>query len=226
MYTILKIESKAISKQMIHIISESRSGSSSYKKHLEDKYGLYTGPHNIYRDGEDYPPSEFCKKLEYNEESILKLVHKINKSKRMMVIKNHYSQLLRMKNSKNDSTYDAIMNINADKQVLMRRNKLDQSLSMAYSETTGNWAGGPDAMAGGRDMIHISDKTFDQAMTDVFWNFKKIYNWAITEKCKIVWFEDVVHSLPDFEVSLPKNQTIKNLNELVMRFHYNMKGDL
>ena len=204
---------------MIHIISEVRSGSSSYKKYLEDKYDLYTGPHNVHRDGEDYPPSEFCKKLEYNEESILKLVHKINKSKRMMVLKNHYSQLITMNNGKNNNTFDAIMNINADRQVLMRRNKLEQSLSLAYSETTGNWAGGDQ-------MVHISNETFDQAVAEVFCNYKEFYNWAIAEKCKIVWFEDIVHNLPDFQVSSPKDQTIENLNKLVMRFHYNMKGDL
>jgi len=190
---------------MIHIISEPRSGSSNYKKYLEHKHGVEIN--------DRYPPSEFCKKLKYNEENILKLVHEINKSKRMMVMKNHYSQLLRLKKN---NVYDAIMNMNADKQVLMRRNKLDQSLSLAYSMTTNNWTGGGD-------IVHISDKTFDEAMEDVFIDFKNIYNWAITEKCKIVWFEDIAHSLPGFEVSPPKNQTIKNLNELIMRFYHNTK---
>ena len=197
---------------MIHIISEARSGSSSYKIYLEGKYDLYTGPHNVYRDGEDYPPSEFCRRLEYNEERILKLVHKINRSKRMIVMKNTFPQLLKL----NNNTFDAVMNIDAEKQVLMRRNKLDQTLSLAYGMTSGNWAGGGE-------LVHISDKVFDDAMTDTLYNFKKLYDWATTEKCKIIWFEDIVHSLPYFEVSLTKNQTIKNLNRLVMRFHYNIK---
>ena len=173
---------------------------------------MYTGPHNVYRDGEDYPPSEFCRRLEYNEERILKLVHKINRSKRMIVMKNTFPQLLKL----NNNTFDAVMNIDAEKQVLMRRNKLDQTLSLAYGMTSGNWAGGGE-------LVHISDKVFDDAMTDTLYNFKKLYDWATTEKCKIIWFEDIVHSLPYFEVSQTKNQTIKNLNRLVMRFHYNIK---
>lgn len=179
----------------INIISESRSGSSWLFSDYRKKLNL----------SEEYSFLSECFDLDKNPDFENKFNFIIDSDKKL-VIKNHLHQI-RCLTPKQKALFDSIPSYRI---CIMRRNKLDQALSLALSRQTRNWNLQSDA-------VTIEPDVWQRAKTDILTRFEDILEYS--ETCdEVIWYEDLFFT-DNKKINPPKNQTIKNLNELIREFY-------
>lgn len=184
-----------------HIISESRSGSTWLYSKLAKQYKQDVWLSECF---------DIDKINEYKFPPVIETIELIKHSESPLVFKNHYHQLTEWENN----TLDKILNLPAQKIVMMRKDKLDQCLSLALARQTRNWNRVEDT-------VIIDIDIWDIAVQNIHDRYVQLLEFSKT--CdQVLWYEDLDFSGYEGKgKNLPKNKTIKNYDELVSRYNSN-----
>ena len=217
-------------KQHLHILSETRSGSTVcaelYTKppHSETKQGYTPISDLVYNDKplrhEFINTSTRFQDELFSVSEIEEILNVIESERYPLVFKNHWIDI-HNRLGENESILNKVWNLNAKKLCLMRRNKLEHILSKVYSTFTKNYLKIPrNRMHIERVKVEIPSDLFERKCKGTMREFKLFYNWAKQHGDEIVWHEDLIIPSTTKEQKIhPYSELITNLNELIERFN-------
>lgn len=186
-----------------HIISESRSGSTWLYSKLAKQYKQTLWLSECF-DANKIEEAKFP--------SVFETVELIKNSDTPLVFKNHYHQIVEW----DTVTQKSILNLPAQRIAMLRRDKLDQCLSLALARQTRNWNRVEEA-------VTVDIDIWNQAVHDIHDRYTALLEFS--KSCdQVMWYEDLDFSNYEGKgKNLPKCRTIKNYVELVDLYNSNNK---
>ena len=199
----------------LHIISETRSGSSCLAE-------IYSN--NGYKIIEEH---EWACMASWNGHKktipeIEEILEQIETSTEPIVFKNHWVDIeRRLKDF--PLIKERLYNLKAKKLCLLRRNKLEHGLSRCYSSETKHTHNiYRHDMPKTRKKIEIPINRFNKTIEGTIQEFKAFLNWAKSYGDEIVFYEDLTFPSNTIEQQIhPYSELITNLPELI-DLYYNL----
>ena len=128
--------------------------------------------------------------------------------KEVCVIKNQFSRLLEF----DEDTFNRLTNLPGFERIIfLRKNSFEQCLSHVLARQTGDWQN-----TNFSDPIVVDFDLWRRSVKFIHSTREELYDFAIKNNDRIVWYEDVKTNKVTDRVKNPdKNIIVKNINELI-----------